>query len=80
MSGRWQTFKSGKQKESWPRGLYLSGAHIPSVFPPLVVQHLDSSLLLQLQDGQREGISPLGALGSGYSITEENVEVDANKQ
>ena len=42
---------------------HLSSAHVASVFPPLVVEHLNGALLLQLEDGQRELVPPLGALG-----------------
>ena len=38
--------------------LVIPIAYIPCVFPPLVVQDLDNTLLLQLQDGQRDLVSP----------------------
>ena len=47
---------------------HLSRAHVPGVLPPLVVQHLDRALLLQLQDGQGDRVAPLGALRGGDSI------------
>merc|ERR1719219_1032331 len=37
--------------------LVLSCADITSIFPPLIVQHLNCSFLLELQDSQREWVS-----------------------
>ena len=42
---------------------HLSSADVASVLPPLVVEHLNGALLLQLEDGQRELVPPLGSLG-----------------
>ena len=42
---------------------HLPSADVSSVFPPFVVEHLNGALLLQLEDGQRELVPPLGALG-----------------
>ena len=47
---------------------YLSGTDITSIFPPFIIEHLNGSFLLKLQDGQRERVPPLGALGSGDTV------------
>jgi len=48
--------------------LVLSCADITSIFPPFIVQHLNGAFLLQLQDCQRQRVSPLGSLGGGDAV------------
>ena len=42
---------------------HLSSADVAGVFPPFIVEHLNGALLLQLEDGQRQFVPPLRALG-----------------